>query len=434
MPTLPFLPWLHPDAPLTIVVEGVGDLVQRYLGPALQRATNASSGKVKVTFADDSRLWTSKSLRQKRQATVAALETWGATFLDKSLEPFKYNALLNSNEVDVVVVATWPSSHCYLAYGWLDHCRQIFIETPLDDALGLARTLALHVQDDDYRLFAFDNYRARFLPSQEQVRQINSFAGRGWQSAIFYLLEDGSGGQRNGPIENEHRIEALRRGVIRDTMPHVPAVLAYFGNMATLRVTEVRVGQYTGVDGDPGRRSEIDRETFAEVKFDFRDFRNNLVPATAYVGQGIGGVRNLHMEGDVELLELVALDEKRALFDFQASRATFVDREGREVFTIGLHPQPYVRLVESILEGRYLQGEHPLVFPFETGQRILEILEDATHPVPMNKEQLHTYPLGAWLEDLLDGGRYALPPLHPPVLAPWPLGDRRTKGDRRRAA
>ena len=400
--------------------------------------------KVSVTFVDDRSLWvkckTPPDIIADRERTIQTLQKWGAEYIDKTQDRARYEALKISKTIDVVLVATFNDSHCCVASTWLGHCELIFIEKPLDEDAENARRLALHLGEGQPQVFAFDHYRARFFPSPKDEERLEKLSDPdGWKEMTFYFLEDGSGGKHNGPIENDGREWTLRRGVIRDLMPHIFCVIAYFGSPGTVRITEVSSAQYTGVGYEPGARSKIDGETFARIKFTFEDIDRRLIHATSYVGKGIRGSRELGMEGEVKLLDIVAHNGNHARLDFRnsVSKATLTDLKGLGG-SFDLFPEPYFNFIDSIYHDTFSRGDHPLVLGFETGKRILEILSDIKCAIP-EKFELPTYPLGGrdekapWFEDMLDRNvvQPQFSPHHPPIVEPYPANDRRTGKDRR---
>src|SRR5205823_6599864 len=143
---------------------------------------------------------------------------------------------------DVVIIATPDFTHVDVCKEWLNRYpapNQIFIEKPLTDSLNEARSLLGVTGVGNNGVLAFDHYRARLLPSDDQIKVILGFLENGLRSFTFYFLEDHSGADedylkdhpkavKNGPIENEQRVKALSQGVILDVMPHVIAIMAHF--------------------------------------------------------------------------------------------------------------------------------------------------------------------------------------------------------------
>jgi hypothetical protein len=257
------------------------------------------------------------------------------------------------------------------------------------------------------------------------------FLGKGARRCAFYCLEDHSGSdptyqpavQRDGPLENEQRGKTLMQGVIIEDMPHLIAILIHFGRLETFRVTRVRAGQYTGVDGDPNKRTEIAKETFAAVGFVFTDYAGNPVEGEAYVGKGVWGVKSLGSAYDynVKLLEVEGVNGQKVRFDFRsagqgASEAYLVDQTGRTELKFDLNRQPYETFLEKVIDGTYLTDRFAL--DVEIGKRMLEVLEDMRYPIG-EKESIPTYPSGMqegraslYLEDLVENGPHQLPLLY----------------------
>jgi len=406
--------------PLKIVVEGVGDVIKNYYLPALEALRNKLQGRreIQVTFADKSEFWRSDPrLASKMQSIIDFLRSWGANYLDKSdpTDLAKYQVL----EADVVIIATPDFTHVEVAEEWLrrqPRPEQIFIEKPLADSLNAARRLFGISGPSDDGILAFDHYRARLLPSRDQMSALLGFWGKGLRHFTFYFLEDHSGADphypaaattgRDGAIENEQRVRTLNQGVILDVMPHVIAILAHFAQVESLLVTRVRVGQYAGVDGDPDKRTEIDKETFAEIGFVCRDYARNQVEGTVYLGKGVRGLESLGAEYDynVKVLDIEGLNGNKTRFDLRSSgdgssRAYLIDRNDDTQFEFALNPKPYETFLEKVADGTYLDDQ--LALNVEVGMRILKAMEDMSYPIPDNVN-IPTYPSG------MSGGRQSL--------------------------
>jgi predicted dehydrogenase len=383
------------DKPLRLVMEGGGDVIGKYYAPALKTVKDKLQGNrdVQVTFVDKSEFWRNDlKLAGKIQKIIESVRSLGADYLDKSdpADLTKYQAL----EADVVIIATPDFSHVEVVEEWLRRQlgpQQIFIEKPLADSLNATRRLLGITQPYDDGILAFDHYRARLLPTRYQMKTLLDFWGKGLQRFTFYFLEDHSGAdpcypdaaevKRDGPIENEQRVMTIRQGVILDTMPHIIAILAHFCRVETLRVTLVRAGQYIGVDGNPNKPTEIEKETLAEVRFVCADYAGNWVEGLAYVGKGVRGVEALGTEYDynVKLAEIVGLNGYRVRFDLRSagkgsSEAHLIDESGKTQLKFGLYPKRYETFLEKIADGTYLEDR--LALNVELGKRILEVLED----------------------------------------------------------
>jgi predicted dehydrogenase len=413
--------------PLRLVIEGVGDVIKNYYEPALKALKSRYQGQreIEVTFADKSEFWRDEpDLAAKMRGIIDSVKSWGAGYLDKSDpgDQVEYAKL----EADVVIIATPDVAHVEVAEEWLKRParpEQIFIEKPLADSVNAARRLLGQVEPYHHGVLAFDHYRARLLPTWEQMNVLLGFLGKGPHKFTFYFLEDHSGDDedylngnrhatRNGPIENEQRVKALRHGIILDLMPHVIALLAHFGRVETLRVRRVRAGQYVGVDGAPDQRTEIEKETFAEVGFVCAGYGGKLIEGKVYVGKGVRGVKSLgaSYDHDVKVLELEAANGNKAHFNLRkkgqgAGRAYLIDQNGKTQVELPLYVDPYATFLEKVADGSYL-GEQ-LALNVEHGKRMLELLEDMRYPIP-DKHHIPTYPSGMsgirpalYLEELL---------------------------------
>jgi predicted dehydrogenase len=193
--------------------------------------------------------------------------------------------------------------------------------------------------------------------------------------------------------------------VILDIMPHVIAVLAHFGQVETLRVTQVRAGKYAGVDGDPNKPSEIAQETYAEVRFRFISINKDDVEGQAYVGKAIKGVRGLKSDydgdGNTKLLEIEGEDGRVVKFDFRdrragipdtRSKARLLDRAGNCHFEFDLNSDPYYAFLENVTSGGKI--DQRLGLSIEAGKKILEVIQDMRHGILKRDDELPTYPCG----------------------------------------
>lgn len=430
----------------TIVVEGIGDIVTKPFGYgyALEKL-KIDDPKLRVIFTDIREAWNRSidpGIPAERQRTVERFRKWGAEFIDKSpsnLEEFnKYQALLNEN-VDAVFIATPDRFHITVAKHWLTgNCKRIFIEKPLTNQIEEANEWLAELRDaDKERLMAFDHYLAKVhahFQYDKHVQMIWRSIGRPINFR-FYFLEDHSGTDqnfrevmkrkgredidRNGPIENEGRVDTLQDGLILDLMPHILAILAYFGDPETVKVTELLAAKYTGVDYNDNNPAGIKGETFAAIKFTFNDHNNKRVNGAAYVGKGIRGSKKYpYMDGNVKVLEVEGRSRNRKgviEFDFNNSVATELttkDTTPEPVFD--LEHDPYYYLVRDVVFKKLYSGTL-LGMPVETGALILDkITREMTSRI--NYEKLPLYKLGnkegrlpPLLEDLLLGGSHEIP-------------------------
>ena len=418
-----------------LVIEGVGDIVARTVAAAAQKL-HIDIPDLRVIFTDKSGSWTD-DVRADREATVEAVKWWGATFLDKSdpAQFIEYSALLDRN-VDAVLIETPDRTHIEIAKHWLKgNCEWIYIEKPLtthhnlDEARRWVEELRFNNKDRE-RLLAFDHYRARIHAQfryGEYIASILSFIGQ-LKRFRFYFLEDHSDsdnkyieGQRsrgrkfknrNGPIENEGRVEALSDGLILDLMPHVLSVLEYFGEPEFVYARTIRPGIYAGVDGDPAKRATIENETFAAIEFDLMDYGGQRVRGEAYIGKGIRGSKKYKdMGGNVKVLEVEG-SKGTLKFDFHRSTLFMGERSKKMSELFDLERDAYYYLLTDIA---FRRPEGTLLgLSIERATTILEKLAQMKSKVV--SDDLVTYDLGdgvtnfpPWLEDLLPGGKNTLP-------------------------
>jgi predicted dehydrogenase len=307
----------------------------------------------------------------------------------------------------VVFIATPDFTHVELAMHWLqptDRCGQIFIEKPLDSDLDSAKDLLLVIKQNDPKVRTLDHYRARVLPVTTPLQRKHMLKDLGGRIVgfTFYFLEDGSGPPRIGPIENEGRARSLANGLILDMMPHVPAILSYFGLVETIRVTGLKAGRYTYTPKAGAKKvAAIKNETFAHVRFTFFDHRLSAPPmqCDAYVGKGIRGVRGLNMKGNVKLLEIHGQNSNRYRLDLRtsgrhhASSAMLIRKNGQVEELTDLIHSPYEALIRRVVRHELDDPEASLRFdlPVETAISILLSIEQMRHPLKERKKPLPKY-------------------------------------------
>jgi predicted dehydrogenase len=432
----------------TLVIEGIGDITSRAVAFAVQKL-KVDIPDLRVVFTDDSKYWRDRHTARDRKRTIKLIKKWGAEFLDKSkwLHSKKYKALLNA-EVEAVLIETPDRTHIELAKYWLKgNCKWIFIEKPLTTHLALDEALEWieqleHNPKDKARVLVFDHYRGRVHSHFKYVEQMGNLLSMvEWlKSFRFYFLEDHSGTDgeflksqkargrkfenRNGPIENEGRVDALRYGLVLDLMPHVLSVLEYFGDPETIEVRSVRPGIYAGVDFDPRKVAEIKNETFAAIEFEFRDNVGRPISGEAYVGKGIFGSEQYpDMDGNVKVLEVEGESGDKLVFDFHYNIISIYpgDPDMRPTNLYDLERDAYYYLLTDIFF-RMNKGTH-LGLNVRAAAIILEKL--ASMKELIDSSPLQTYSLGdrrgglpPLVEDLVAGGRHALPLLTPQTRRP----------------
>jgi predicted dehydrogenase len=415
-----------------MVVEGAGDIVGRGYGPALAKLKIDNPKDLRVIYTDSRDLWQEQEQKspgslKKRERTLRRLKKWGAEFIDKSpSNPSEYDTYLalRQAQVDTVIVATNDASHVDVAEHWLQSdCDRIFIEKPLTSISTLNRARDL-IGRGDPRVSCFDHYRARVhrhLRHDELLDFIYEHLGQVTRFR-FFLLEDHSGTDskfmdvlkrdalknRNGPIENERRQPSLQDGMIFDLMPHMMALLSYFGPIGEVHVRSVKAAQYRGVDFKDEVRAEIENETLAAVEFTFLTLHNQPAIGEAYVGKGVRGAKEFpDMDGNVRVLELEGERggyKRKIRLDFRNNGIWYVSNKKKSQL-LELERDPYWYFMEDIFYSE-ARGTR-LGLQLDHGKQILEKLIDMRHgiksPLP------DTYPLGnrkgglpGYLEDILE--------------------------------
>jgi predicted dehydrogenase len=413
-----------------IVVEGIGDIVTKPggWGPSLQKL-KIDIPELRVVFCDLSRHWHDRQTRKNRARTIRWIKRWGGEFIDKSrwLGRRKYAALLRAS-VDAVIIAVPDSQHINLAKYWLTgNCKKVFIEKPITNDVEEIQDWVSHLynsEEDLARVIAFDHYRPRVhdrMSHRETLYYLLDRIGGRISKIRFYFIEDHSGSDlkylaalrkqgvefenRNGPIEIEGRVEALRSGIILDLLSHVFAVLEYFGEPTSIKYTQVQPAIYTGVDYDESSRALINTETFAAVKFEFYAYSENRAEGDAFVGKGVrGSVEYPEMGGNVKVLEIEGPSGDRLEINFREHVINIISG-GRKQFFQYLERDPYYSILLDIAftpEGGGITGMN-----VETAGAILEKLSELKSRIA--NEELQTYSLGTkkgekppMLEHLLD--------------------------------
>jgi predicted dehydrogenase len=375
-----------PQEKLTIVVEGIGDVVQRNYAPALKLEKERYGDRLEITFVDFGKDRTPEAA-QRYQKFIDALTGW-AIYINKATAEGEeaYKKL----QPDVVFLATPDRTHVELALKWIEgenDCKHLFVEKPLDADLNRARALAYYVEDTPIDVHALDHYLARFIPVSfpSAMKTILTELGGAIKHLNFYLLEDHSAPYL-GPIEKEGRSGSLQHGLILDLFPHALAILGYFGSVSTVEVTGLKVGRYTYEDENGAvQPTSIPRETFGHVSFRFIGRAGRPISADAYVGKGISGSAASGMPGgDVKLLELVGKNGRKCVFDLRNTSKggkgtiTMVHRDGTSEIINELLDEPYAVLINRTVDKYLKSPEKDLRFSLTIDQakNILTCIEE----------------------------------------------------------
>jgi len=326
-----------------VLVEGVGDWVTKTYRNLLRRKAVAlrdarSPGKqLKVYYADDPR-WRAKAPNWKGEPPdwanpakwddhntsfnprLTRLQKW-EKYLDKSNESaFGFYKVLRP---DVVFVVTPDVTHSTIAQWWLGKTPVVFIEKPFDShidnvhdllrARGRGPSLRSLRWPFDTKIFGLDHYQYYALPLVEAYDEIEKHLDGALAEAIFYMTEDRA-------IE-AGRDRSLQHGLTLDLLPHLLALLTYFGDIQTIdEIQVIEAGRYQpldAVDEITHAKEDISEsfhsETSSRLQFTFQDYSESghRVRCTAVVGKGFSR--------EVKYLELIGRNGKSVRIDLNKS-------------------------------------------------------------------------------------------------------------------
>jgi predicted dehydrogenase len=381
------LPTSRLNRPLQIVVEGVGDWVEQAYRPLFQK--KASGGKdLAVFYADDTR-W-----KDRKPDWVEKLKDW-EVYLDKA-DPNDF-ARYRLLRPDAVFIVTPDFTHAATAQGWLGKAPLVFVEKPFDSHVKSVEDLMFDLGDlRKTAVLGLDHYQFYALPITGLKAQIMEHLGWALARVDFFMLEERA-------IELD-RVRSLQHGLTLDMLPHLAALLTYFGDVETIdeiRVLDAR--QY-----DPliaARRGEVDgplieaqfrNETYSRVEFTFKDESGNgfHVPCLATVGKG--------WSREAKYLEVTGYNGNSVRIEF--SRAPEPDPcpgyPWDAIFFIQGDETP-----TGTLQVRLATDPH------HPGQA-LRLLEDPSDPKRL-RPQLERFRYEKLVDALLAGGQAAIPGILP---------------------
>lgn len=278
--------------PLVILVEGAGDWVEQCYRPRFKEKVGEGK-KISVFYADDTR-W------KGTPKWANHLEKW-EVYLDKA-DPSDF-AKYQSLRTDVVFIVTPDFTHSAIARGWLGKAPLVFVEKPFDSQLDnvdiLLRELG-QLQLPRTAVLGLDHYQFYALPLHELMPKIEEHLGGALSEVVFFMTE-------NRPIELG-RERTLQYGLTLDLLPHMLALLTYFGDVDTIdEIRVIEAGQYDPLfAANLGGTCEEDisasfrNETYSLVKFTFQDYSGTgyHIPCVAVVGKGFSqGPKYLEITG-----------------------------------------------------------------------------------------------------------------------------------------
>jgi len=288
---------LKPTSRLAVVVEGGGDWVEQCYRDLFGKVS-ADGYTLAVYYADDTR-WKGRP----GWATCTSLKPW-ETYLDKA-DPHDY-AIYKQLTPDVVFVATPDYTHSEIASRWLDNGPLVFVEKPFDSQLGHVETLLRNLgrQRRTTAVLGLDHWQFYALPVHTLMVDICTHLDGALAKVAFYMTED-------RPIELG-RERTLQHGLTLDLLPHLLALLTYFGDVGTVDEIEViEAGRYRNGQGqlicaDRDRKAKKDisdvfqNETYSQVSFSFQDYSGCgfHIPCVGIVGKGFAsGPKYLEITG-----------------------------------------------------------------------------------------------------------------------------------------
>lgn len=386
-----------------IVVEGCGDVVEKFYEKRLESLRRERGLDVVFTYRGTYEQ-NDQSLAHKMDAIRSRL-SW-AKLIDVAETPRS-----RIPPADLVLVCTPDFTHFEIVSHWMQRPNEpvVLVEKPMEANFTQARKLLRLSQGHSYRLGVIDHYRARWFKTESDYTFFNRMFEitdhHHWlENLTYYFLEDHSWNDsgfisgkspskvaRQGPIEIEGRVAALRQGLMLDLMPYPLDFLDRFADLQTVNVVSAMVGQYTGVDGDLRRRTLIPNETFAGVKIKFKTrFSDQSSTGTIYVGKGIGGVRRLRAYGDIRVAILEGTNGAAAEFDFEKICVKLRFKTGREVVK---DLNDFTSVFYQRLLKKEIEWERGPIVSFETAGRAMKIMDQARSFVSSVKSKMPTYQL-----------------------------------------
>jgi hypothetical protein len=273
---------------LTIVVEGAGEWVVEAYRDLFKRKVDRRK-KLTVFYADDTRWKASRPVWADTKAPHPSewdgkksfLQPW-EIYLDKA-DPKQYARYL-SLRPDVVFIVTPDFTHSTLARQWVGKAPLVFVEKPFDSQLPNIDALLRDMAGDmRTRIYGLDHYQFYAAPVPGMQERILKHLDGALSGVTFYLTE-------KKRIE-KGRVRTLQHGLTLDLLPHMIALLTYFGDIKS--IDDIRIlekGCYLPFEDDDGNDLEetFQSEAYSKVRFTMLDTSNNgfRVPCYAVVGKG----------------------------------------------------------------------------------------------------------------------------------------------------
>lgn len=357
------------DRPLVLVVEGAGDWVEIAYRPLFEEKVG-DGRKLSVFYADDTS-W------KPRPAWSKKLNPW-EVYLDKDDpdDALRYGQL----RPDAVFIVTPDFTHSATARYWLDKTPLVFVEKPFDanvqNVEGLQFSFSRRPRTE---VIGLDHYQFYAQPLKELQPQIDRYVGRSLASVEFVLAE--------GRALEIDRVRSLQHGLALDLLPHLIALLTFFGDIRSIdEISVPKVWRYDPLDAVSRKKpftkrnvaSDFQNETGALVEFTFEDRSGSgyRVPCRAVVGKGF--------QRDAKYMEVSGTAGASMRIDLTTrpddkSKAAFPDYKWGSLFFLedarrggGGRPDPYRR--RTSLHVLSDSGGNEIVEPLE--RRYNSLLDD----------------------------------------------------------
>lgn len=293
--------------PLVLLVQGAGEWVEAAFRPTFT-ALVKEGHRLSVFYADDT------SWKGTRPAWTKTLYSW-ETYLDKAdaHDLTLYHNILA--RVDAVVIATPDVTHAALARECVRRrVPLVLVEKPFDshhaNIDALVRGMGLHPYHR--AVLGLDHYMFYTAVVRSMMPAIQRHLGGALAHVAFYMTE-------TKPIEHE-RERSLQYGLMLDLLPHMLALLTYFGTLHT--VDDLRIGaagQYAPLlsqDKAGCQYADLSAwyvgETYARVQFTYEDYAGNRVPCLGVVGKGLAA--------EVKYLEVTGINGNAVRIDLNRAK------------------------------------------------------------------------------------------------------------------
>lgn len=390
----------------TIVVEGFGDVVNRFYVPELNflQEELGASHPFRIVFADYSNPAENDLERTMRLRRVEEVRARGYEYVDKRTPEglAAYETIRKAN----VLLACPGKFFIPLTKQWLARSKDsvVYGEKPLANSVEAAYDLMETLDYRDPRFRAIDSYAYKMRRTHQEALDDIAWLG-GIDSLRFIATENRSGSDptsatprefkhRDGAIERENRVSILGNGVASDFLPHFFAVLRYYVRVPSVRPIDVWAFRYRGVDGDPKKETELQRETLYEATFGAVDLTGAPLKGRVTVGKGVRSREaGPEAENNAKLLKLAGKNGRSIVFDLRGSgedsgTARYYEKDGTVAKKLVNEAHPYRALFRDMILGRSLESEQSVHIEegvsYRTQERFFTRAIGRDRPIPLH--------------------------------------------------